>query len=277
MDVGVIGLGLIGGSIALNLVSDLQVAGFDLDAGVTRLAFEKGFITHPCANPAELANSKVIFIASPPSAVASIFDQLAPHLKKSTVVTDCAGVKKGIVESIARTAFDARHRFVGGHPMAGRETSGLVSANRKLFEGARWLLTPHETTEPWAVELVSSAVQTFGAHPFIIDAESHDEIVALSSHLPHVVASSLAQMGGSYHSIGKIGAGSWGDLTRVAQSDPNLWTEICMVNRIQLIESLRSLTSSLSAFTEDLESGRQEAIFAHFVKGKIAKDKEGKP
>ena len=275
MDVGVIGLGLVGGSIALNLSQDFAVTGYDVDIGARGEALARGAIAHAADSLAAFSNVKLIFIATPPAAVVPTMVGLADTLRGDAVVTDCASAKWGIVEAVLTQAPGIAPQFVGGHPMAGRERGGLAQARRTLFEHAAWILTPSEVTKPGAVEMVAGIIPTFGAYPVMMTPAEHDETVALLSHVPHVIAGILVQMATGLRRT-DVGAGSWSDLTRVAGADPVLWTDIVMANRMHLSASLTTLGDRLLKIAPIIEAGDRDAIYEFFANAKRAKDSSPK-
>ncbi|MHB8635009.1 MAG: prephenate dehydrogenase [Fimbriimonadaceae bacterium] len=275
MDVGVIGLGLVGGSIALNLSQDFAITGYDVDIGVRGEALARGAIAHAAASLADFSVVKLIFIATPPAAVVPTLVGLASTLRADAVVTDCAGAKWSIVEAALAQAPEIAPQFVGGHPMAGRERGGLAQARRSLFERAAWILTPSAVTRPSAVEMVAGIIPTFGAYTVIMTPDEHDETVALLSHSPHVIAGILIQMATGLRRT-DVAAGSWADLTRVAGADPVLWTDIVMANRKHLSASLASFGAQLAHLEPLIQAGDRDAIFNFFVRAKRAKDSHGK-
>ncbi|HLK16572.1 MAG TPA: prephenate dehydrogenase/arogenate dehydrogenase family protein [Fimbriimonadaceae bacterium] len=271
MDVGVIGLGLVGGSIAMNLSQDFPITGYDVDIGVRGEALARGAIAHAATSLAAFSRVKLIFIATPPAAVVPTLIGLAGTLRPDAVVTDCAGAKWGIVEAVLAQAPTIAPQFVGGHPMAGRERGGLAQARRSLFENSAWILTPTPVTQPRALEMVAGIIPTFGAHPVLMTPAEHDETVALLSHVPHVLAGMLVLLACDLPRA-DVAAGSWSDLTRVAGADPVLWTDIVMANRKHLSAAIANLGSRLSAMAPLIEAGDRDAIHAFFTAAKKAKD-----
>lgn len=266
-----IGLGLVGGSIALNLSQDFAITGYDVAPEVREQAVACGAIAHAATSLAAFANVKLIFIATPPAAVIPTLIGLAGTLRDDAVVTDCAGAKWSIVEAAQAQVPSIAPQFVGGHPMAGRERGGLAQARRNLFENAAWILTPSEVTEERAVEMVSGIIPTFGAYAVTMTPAEHDETVALLSHVPHVLAGALVEMATALRRT-DVAAGSWSDLTRVAGADPVLWTDIVMANRKHLATSLAELGSRISEIAAIVEAGDRDAIFSFFTEAKHAKD-----
>jgi prephenate dehydrogenase len=273
VDVGVVGLGLIGGSIALNLAQDFTVGGFDTNKEARTRALEIGAITYAAPNLRSLADAKIVFLATPPSGVIPTLRELGDILRPEAVVTDCSGSKTELIAAIERESPKLLNQFVGGHPMAGRESGGIENASAELFQGAAWILTPGASTDIRAIDMVVGMIPTFGAHPVIMTPEEHDEAVALVSHLPHVLAGTLVQMALGLR-YPEVAGGSWRDLTRVAGADPQLWTEVVMSNRTHVARAILELNSRLEELQEAIESGNRAKITRFFEASKAAKKRE---
>ena len=152
-------------------------------------------------------------------------------------------------------------RFVPGHPMAGHEKGGATYASAWMFRGARWMVTPVKATATASVRTVEAVVKAMGAVPVRVDAASHDRHVATISHLPHVLAALLVNLGESLESVDAAG-GSWRDMTRVGGVDPELWTQIMMRNRNELAHCLRDYEAGLALFREALEADDRHGVRA---------------
>ncbi len=228
--IGVVGLGLIGGSIGLALRDPArELIGCDTSRKAQEVALGR-FCVDRIAALDEVARSEVVFIAVPPGSVIDIAEAVMERKAPETVVTDCASVKT----EIARWAAETRAQsFVPGHPMAGHEKSGAEFASAWLFRNARWILTPDRTTSRASVASVEKLVRGTGAIPIRLEPGAHDRHVAMLSHLPHAIAAVLVLMGGELDHL-EIGAGSWRDVTRVGGVDPDLWTQILVGNRDEL-------------------------------------------
>lgn len=267
MTVGIVGLGLIGGSIGLALRDpDRVLIGYEPNPANAKVAIER-FCVDRVANLEEVAEADVIFVAVPPANLESTLNYLADHKRPDTVLTDCTSVKEAAVNWALRTQ---EMQFVPGHPMAGHEKNGPSYASAWLFRGARWLLTPLPQTELKAVRQVSDLVRTMGAVPILMGAEEHDRNVAIVSHLPHAFAGVLVQMAESIRP-NELSGGSWKDLTRVGGVDPQLWTQIFLGNAGQLKHILRESSTQLSALADSLEANDEHAIRAFFEQALRAK------
>jgi len=272
VDVGVIGLGLIGGSIALNLAQGFNVGGYDIDPLATELALKKDAISIPLDSLEGFKDARLIFVATPPLEVVSTVDKLSKVIRNDAVITDCAGVKSIVLRDIEESVPDAIPMFVGGHPMAGRERGGFEYALPTLFENATWVLTPTERTSPRALELVAGTVQTFGAHPLFMSTIEHDLAVAAVSHLPHFLAGILVQMAQKDSSF-RVGGGSWADLTRIAGVNPSLWTEVSICNREAIANRIDQFMIELEKISDALRLGDEKLIrrfFDHSLEAKKA-------
>lgn len=245
--VAVLGLGLIGGSLARDLAgAGTRVVGADADPATVRAALAAGVIAEALDphDPRPDAGCDLVVIAVPVDAAPALLDRLAESLPPGSVVTDVASVKRGIMEA-ARTAGLAR-RFVGGHPMAGSHASGWASSRTGLFAGARVLLCPG-TADPEAVTRVAGLWRAVGGVPDVLDEADHDREVAWASHLPQAASSALAAV---LRDAGIPGAalGPGGrDMTRLAESDPGLWAGIARANADELGPALRALAERLDA------------------------------
>ncbi|MDX2064988.1 MAG: prephenate dehydrogenase/arogenate dehydrogenase family protein [Fimbriimonadaceae bacterium] len=256
MTIGVIGLGLIGGSIGQSLRSQRhRVIGHDPLPAHVEIARQR-YCVDEIGSLEQFGECEVVFLAVPPSSVTSVADDLRPHVPTTTVVTDVASVKAQIV-TWAETA--DWPTFVPGHPMAGHEKSGPAYSSDWMFRGAKWLITPTARTEANAVKLVSGLVTQMGAAPIVMDAREHDARVALMSHVPHILSAQLLLQ--AFRKAGSdVGGGSWRDWSRVAGVDPDLWTQICIENRAAITHELRSLSGELGALVTALEAEDAAAV-----------------
>lgn len=234
----VVGLGLIGGSVATGLVArGWTVRGTDSDADVVEEAVSRGAISAAGMDPA----AEVTIVAVPVSAIPAVARDVLSMT--SGVVTDLGSVKGAVVRDLASP------RFVGGHPMAGSELHGLAGADPDLFRGAMWVLTPAPTTDDAAFQTVASLVRDLGAEPIVLDAEVHDRLVAIVSHLPHLTAAALMgvamRRATDHGAVLRLAAGGFRDMTRVASGSPRIWIDICRENRSAIVDSLDELVSAL--------------------------------
>jgi prephenate dehydrogenase len=259
----IVGLGGIGASIGLSLKRrglNLQVGGYDLLPQVSELAQAQGVVDFVYPSLAACADAELIVLATPPHALPQCLQEFALHLKPETVLTDVASVKSPVL-AWAQAILPHPQRFVGGHPIAGTERSGLPAARADLFEGASWVLTPTAHTDPTAQQQVEWLVRSLGATPILMEAEQHDKEFALLSFLPHCLAFSLKSLQRQHPTLLQ-GGSSWRDATRVAESDPALWAELLLLNRQFTAEHLTALMAHLNRLLQLLEAGDAESLQA---------------
>jgi prephenate dehydrogenase len=240
----VVGTGLIGGSIALGLRRrGWHVSGLDSDEGRLLEAKASGVIDAV----ADDLDAEVVFVAVPATSVAQVVRDLVadPGRRPDAVVTDVSGVKSAIVAQVHHP------RFIGGHPMAGSEQVGLHGADVDLFEGAVWVLTPTAATDLESFDRIKGVVMSLGADVLVLSAEDHDRLVAVVSHVPHLVAATLmnaASAGAAQDgALLRLAAGGFRDMTRVAAGHPGIWPDICAENATAIVQALDALVGDLSA------------------------------
>lgn len=261
---GVIGLGAIGGSVARQAkASGLRVVGWSPKPAERAAAARQGAVDDAPAGAADVARAAdLLILAAPPAANLVQLDTLAPHLRPGALVTDVGSVKRGIVARAQRLGLGAR--FAGSHPLAGSHLRGFDAARVDLFRGAVVYVTPcaGEAEEGVAREVAHFWESVLEAHPVILDAAQHDAQLAATSHVPQVVASLLAEFLARRAPAGaSFGRGAL-DTTRLAASDPALWTEILLMNRDELLPALRALEESLGTAERALEMGDAGALTA---------------
>lgn len=273
----VIGLGVIGGSVALaarRAYPDLMIRAVDTSTDTLDYALGHGIVDEALSVADATASGwlrghadSLIVLGTPPAATAGWLDVLAGSGFEG-LVTDVASTKRVVVEA-ARTARDAgaRYRFVGGHPMAGSERSGVEAASATLFDGASYVLTPTDMTDMDAYGTVHEFVTALGARVLSIEARQHDEAVAVVSHVPHVTAAALVDLavtraGEMGADLLRLGAGGFKDMTRIAAGDADLWTGICLGNAEALSRGVRDLGVVLHRFAAALDEGDAGAVRA---------------
>ncbi|HYM46675.1 MAG TPA: prephenate dehydrogenase/arogenate dehydrogenase family protein [Solirubrobacteraceae bacterium] len=266
MKVAVLGIGLIGGSIGLaaRTRAGAQVRGWDPDPGVRARALELGAVDASADDIAgAVEGADVVFVAAPVGALVQTVREALMNAGPGCVVTDVGSTKRAVAE-----AGVTDERFVGGHPLAGAEASGVEHARADLFDGATWYLTPARgNTAGVLYERLHRLLTSFGAQPAAIDADTHDRLMASVSHLPHVLANLLVAQAASVlggdedQRLPAVGP-SFRDATRVAGSNTAIWTDIYLSNRDALIAGIDGLTQRLGDVRAALERGDAAAISA---------------
>jgi prephenate dehydrogenase len=267
--VGVVGLGLVGGSVALDLLGrGVPVVGPNLPPDKQALAAEAGVDVEPTAG-AVAARCDLVVVAVPTGATAGVLAEVDAAAAPGTVVTDVASVKAPAALGIEGARWRTVHH-VGGHPMSGTERAGFRAARRGLFDGAPWFCTPDATTHPEAFARTLELVLGFGAWPVVVDAEEHDALVATLSHLPHVLSYGLyATLVEAFPvETELLSGGSFRDLTRVAASRPQFWSEVMTRNRTALRAGVLAMRDRLDRLAGALEdAGDTTAIEALLAAG----------
>jgi prephenate dehydrogenase len=249
--VAIVGLGLIGGSLAGALKRSGKVAdvtGIDIDRGSIDYALRKKIIDHGYTNIGEgVSGAEVIVIATNVGDIVNTAVAIIPLARKGAVITDVGSVKGRIVSKLDKLT-PGHLRFVGGHPIAGTENSGVKASQPGLFKGKRFIITPTSKTDPGAVKKVSDLWGAAGAEIYEMDPRAHDRVFGFVSHLPHIVAYSLVDSilsAGDSETLFDFAGGGLRDYTRVAASTPEKWTHIFTANRVSGQNAIRKFRKSL--------------------------------
>ena len=260
--VAVVGVGLIGGSFALGLKRAAvagTIVGCDRDAQALERATALGVIDEAADSPSEAArNADLIVAAVPVRAMGSVLHDVALSMPATAVVTDVGSTKAEVARIAKEELRDRAGRFVPGHPIAGRETSGVDSATADLFKGARVVLAPGAETQPDAIDTVRSAWEVIGGRVTLLEAEVHDRIFAAVSHLPHVLAFALVSELADRPDASELfafAAGGFRDFTRIAGSSPEMWRDIALQNREALLAEIDRYNARLAVFRELIARG----------------------
>jgi len=263
MRVAVLGVGLIGGSIGLAARRRLEaeVVGFDPDPETLARAVDTAAIDRGVSTPAEACEgAEVVFCAAPVAGLAELTAAALEACDADTVVTDVGSTKRDIV-----AALGADERFIGGHPLAGAETSGVENAREDLFEGARWYLTPKSARSSGLLyDRLQRTVAGLGARVQAIDPEAHDRLMATISHLPHVVANVLVgqaadELTRDSERMPEVGP-SFRDTTRVAGANPAIWGDIFASNSEAVAEAVDAVADRLRTAAALIREGERDAV-----------------
>lgn len=269
-----IGIGLIGSSMARvmrekNLVSEIVVTTRSQDT--LDRALELKLCDHGTLDMAEaVKGADLVIICTPTGAHASVAKAIAPHLMEGAIVTDVGSVKLPVFETIAPALPDHAH-LVPGHPLAGTEHSGPDAGFAELFINRWTILTPAEGTDANAIEKVRDLWLAMGSMVEIMDAEHHDKVLAITSHLPHLIAYTIV---GTADDLGddlkqeviKFSASGFRDFTRIAASDPTMWRDVFLANRDAVLEVLGRFDEDLTELKRAIRKGDGEKLFEHFTR-----------
>ncbi len=267
---GFIGLGLIGGSVAKALravypdsriyvntrsraTSDAAVGDHTADAAIS-------------LNDSRLAECDYIFLCAPVENNNALLSDIAPYIGEKTIITDVGSVKSPILSEVVRSGLESN--FIGGHPMAGSERYGYANSDPSILENAYYILAPTNTVPADRVNELNDIVGAIGAIPLILDAASHDYVTGAISHLPHVISAALVNL---VHDEDRpdaimktVAAGGFKDITRISSSSPDIWQQICMTNRANIVTLLDHYIESLKSIRDNIDSSSESVIHDFF-------------
>ena len=273
MNIGVVGLGLIGGSIAKSAKKNtkFKVYGYDIDQNTVNNAISEKSIDGELTEK-RIAGCDYIFIPLYPEAVIEFVEKYATVFKDDAIIIDCAGVKRSVCEKCFEIADKYNFTFVGGHPMAGTQFSGFENSKDTMFYNAPFVLTPKENEDILILANAREVIMQLGfGRVSVMTPQKHDKLIAFTSQLAHVVSNAFVKSPSALERKG-ISAGSYKDLTRVAYLNENMWTELFMDNKDNLIREIDGIVSALSAYSQALKNNDPEALRDLLLEGKLAKE-----
>ncbi len=274
----IVGVGLIGGSLGLALKKANwcgRVLGFGRNVERLQEAVSVGAIDKFSTDPGDVAGCDLIFLATPVGSYESILDQIREHLSPETIITDGGSTKASVVRAAESVFGEIPARFVPGHPIAGKEKSGVAHADANLYRDHKVILTPVELTDADAVQVVTDMWKACGAVVETLDVGQHDRVLAATSHLPHVIAYALVNAVAETTYVQKIfdfAAGGFRDSSRVASSDPTMWRDICLENREAILEMTSRYREELARLECLIEGADGDGLFELFAGCKKVRD-----
>lgn len=269
----IVGLGLIGASLAMGIRKahpQVTLLGYNRSQASRDIALKKGIVDEVTADLEEFAGrADVIIVSLPIKQTIQTFQQLARMpLKEGVIVTDVGSTKGAIVEAGENAFTHLPVRFVGGHPMAGSHKTGAASADSTLFENAYYIFTPTATTDPSAVLELKDLLSGLKARFIEVDPIEHDRVTSQISHFPHVLAATLMGQAAAYteeHALaGRFAAGGFRDMTRIAESEPSMWTSILLSNPASVLDRIADFQDRLDQVAEMIRQGQEDAIWSFF-------------
>ncbi len=277
--IAIIGLGLIGGSIGLALkrseTHDLHIVGVARSRDTMQRAKKRGAIDEDARTPEDaVRDARLVIIASPILAMRGIFEEIAPALREGAVVTD-AGSTKANVAQWARELLPEHVNFVGGHPMAGKETSGIDAADADLFRDKTWVIVPSVQATEAAVQSVVAVAQLCGAVPSFMDAAEHDSYVAAISHLPLALSSALFSVvfgSAAWPELATLASSGFRDTTRLASGSPEMAHDIIVTNRDNILHWIDRFQDELYRFRTTIASGESTEVVEAFTRAQLERD-----
>ncbi len=273
--VGIIGTGLVGGSVGLALRRQgVTVVAYDRDRERSERALARGAVDEVAASVTDaVRDAEVVLVAVPVSRVADVvleaLDAGAP------AVTDVGSVKAPIIDAVAAARPELASRFVGGHPMAGSEQDGPDGADADLFVGATWVLTPTDHTDMEAFTTVRALVGLVGPEVLAVSPVHHDALVAVVSHVPQLAATTLmdvaATRGEEHATLLRLAAGGFRDMTRIASGSPGIWPDICVANRDTIVTALDTYVAALGSVRELVSAGDRDGLLELLERARTAR------
>ncbi len=259
MIIAVVGMGLIGGSLcrAIERYTAHTVLGATRNPKTVEFALSVGAIDAPLT---DLSQPDVVFVALPPEVTMQYLREHVGDWKPGAIVADICGVKQPIIDAVDRLYHDHGVRYVGTHPMAGKEVAGFANSDVDLYKNASYIITPTDLTDRDAVETLRALALSIGfTRVEITDPQRHDTIIAYTSQLAHVVSSAYIKSPTAAMTLG-FTAGSFQDMTRVAKLDPDMWTSLFSLNHGPLLREIDTLLTHLTAFRDALEAGELDRV-----------------
>jgi cyclohexadieny/prephenate dehydrogenase len=272
--VALLGVGLIGSSMAHAMRRAgvaAHIAGYTPRAQTLERARAAGFAdslhsdAEACVKDADL-----VVLATPVGAYAALAEQIAPHLKRGAILSDVGSVKSAVIRDVGPHVPEGVH-FIPAHPIAGTERSGPEAGFAELFDGRWCILTPPPGTDAAALERLKSFWRRLGSDVEVMDARHHDLVLAITSHVPHLIAYNIVGTADDLATVTeseviKYSAGGFRDFTRIAASDPTMWRDVFLNNREAVLEVLGRFSEDLSALQRAIRWGDGEALFNHFTR-----------
>lgn len=278
--VAILGLGLLGGSLGLALKQRglaRQVIGFVRRAATGRDALRRGAVDKATRSLSEaVVEADLVVLCTPLGAMRALAQQMQPFLQPGAIVTDVGSVKHSVVRELEPLVSRAGGRFVGSHPLAGSEKTGIAWARADLFHGAVCVVTPTADTDASALRRVKALWRDLGARVYALSPRRHDALLARSSHLPHVVASALTHLvldsrrPPIQH---RVCANGFRDTTRIASGSPEMWRDIALANRIPLRRAVAEFIRQLEQVQALLAKGDPAALEQWFARAKAHRDR----
>jgi cyclohexadieny/prephenate dehydrogenase len=271
--IAIIGLGLLGGSIGLALQEHLPAAattGFDADPATRARAAERGLVGSVAENAADaVRDADLVILCVPVGAMAAAARDIAAHLAPGVVVSDVGSSKEFVARALAEALPGVA--VIPAHPVAGTERSGPDAGFASLFRNRWCIITPPADADPAQVEALSALWQDLGAKVEIMDARHHDMVLAVTSHLPHLIAYTIVGTASDLEGVTeseviKYSAGGFRDFTRIAASDPTMWRDVFLSNKDAVLDMLQRFTEDLTALQKAIRVGDGQQLFDHFTR-----------
>ena len=273
----IIGVGLIGGSLAKAIKENnlaKVVFGFGRDLNRLEKAQKANVIDQFSTNLKDAINdSDIVIIATPVGSFQEILSEIKPFLTSKIVISDVGSTKTNIASIVSQTLGDYSNYFIPAHPIAGKEKSGFEASEANLFNNRKVIITPLETSSPNSISLIQKMWEGTGADVDFMSPESHDELLGMTSHLPHMLAFSLVNYLISKNPSASIyAAGGFKDFSRIASGDAVMWRDICIQNKDQIIDHIRGYQKTLNSLVDAIENENSDELDLLFTSAKKTRD-----
>lgn len=282
--VSIIGVGLIGGSLGMVLKARKiveKVIGVGRNPQKLQKALDLKALDEVTTDlKTGVRNADLVVICTPVGLIVPTIKNILSYVKPGCILTDVGSVKGPIVKEAKRLTRGETTVFIGGHPMAGSEQAGIDNARADLFAGATWALTPAKSTPQTAIKNVEVLIKATGARVINLDAKDHDRIVAFTSHLPHLLADALVHTVGNQSrknkNVDAMTAGSFRDVTRIALSSPEIWKDIFIMNKKELLQALTSFNIVTQKLVKALQKNNEKEVNKFFAQAQAFRRVHGK-
>ncbi len=281
LHLAIIGVGLIGGSFGLAVKEKLRervhITGLCRSRSSIEAALRRGAVDEASADAASaVRGADIVYLSTPVLQMVSMVETIRPFLKKGAVVTDAGSTKEYLWNEIPPRLPEGVY-YVSGHPMTGKEKSGVEAADKDLFRHKCYVLMEETTAPPEIYQRVADLIKLTGANLTTLDVKRHDRCAAVISHVPHVTAAALVTLldrsGGDLSAALKLAGGGFKDTTRIASSNADMWADICLTNSAAIAEYLRRLTVILEEVVDAVEAGDRAALYDYFMAAKERRDR----
>ncbi len=275
----ILGVGLIGGSLARALRQAgycERIVGYGRNQENLKKAVELGVIDDYFDNPADaVKGADMVVLAVPLGAISSVVAGIAEHLSEDAVLTDVGSAKQSVVDAVTVGFGSPLTQFVPGHPIAGTEQSGVEASFATLFDQRRVILTPMPQSSDQAVDTVRKMWQATGAEVVDMTITHHDDVLAATSHLPHILAYTLVDLlvgMDEKTDVFRFAAGGFRDFTRIASSSPEMWRDICLNNKVAILPILEQYEQALASVRQVIEAENGQQLLELFTRAKTSRD-----
>jgi len=273
----IIGIGLIGGSLAKAINKTHQseiVFGFGRDKSRLEKAQKSNVIDQYSTDIGEaLDGANMVIIATPVGSYESILKEMKPHIAKDMVISDVGSTKVSVIEAVKAVFDDNLYNFIPAHPITGKEKSGFEASDADLFVNRKVIITPLENNSPESIKILAKMWEGVGTEVDFMTPQSHDDLLGMTSHLPHMLAFSLVNYLISKHPDASVyAAGGFKDFSRIASGDAIMWRDICLHNREAIVEHIKGYQESLNTLVDAIDSQNKEQLELLFREAKNTRD-----